>query len=155
MLLSAVSATQQASARYEIRVANPSDRAFILSSWIGGARASRWAREAGLLYYAEHGRAIDAAFARPGVYTRVACVTGEPAAILGYAVLEQSERDPPCLHWVHVRPRMCGQGIARALLQHIIDCDVVYCSHWVPTSFEPWPPRFRYNPYCLFDRGHK
>lgn len=118
-----------------------------------------------MLYYAEHGRAIEAAFARPGVTTRVACVTGEPAAILGYAVLEQPERDPPRLHWVHVRPRCGGQGIARALLQPIIDCDVVYCSHWVPTSFadsryprvprSEWPPKFRYNPYCLFDRGHK
>lgn len=145
-----MSATQQASARYEIRVANPSDRAFILSSWIHGARASRWARESGMLYYAAHGRAIEAAFERPGVTTRVACVTGEPAAILGYAVLEQPERDPPVLHWVHVRPRCGGQGIARALLQPIIEYDVVYCSHWVPASHGRWPSMFRYNPYCLF-----
>lgn len=151
MLLSAVSAAQ-ATAPYEIREANPSDRAFILSSWFQGARVSRWARDAGMLYYAEHGRAIEAVLARPGVTTRVACVTGEPAAILGYAVLEL---EPPTLHWVHVRPRCDGQGIARALLQPIAKCNTeVRCSHWVPSS-RPWPSMFRYNPYCLFDRGHK
>lgn len=147
----AMSATQQAQSElFGLRVADHGDRAYVLKSWFEGARETRWAKEAWYAFWIEHGSVLEAILDR--AVTRIAHVSGEPTAILGFAVLEP-DAAPPVLHWVHVRHRCRGQGIARALLQPIIKCDVVYCSHWVPTS--RLPPMFRYNPYCLFDRGHK
>lgn len=148
----AVSAAAAQSELFGLRVADPSDRAYVLKSWFEGARETRWAKEAWYAFWSEHGRVLEAILDR--AVTRIAHVSGEPTAILGFAVLEP-DAAPPVLHWVHVRHRCRGQGIARALLQPIIEYNVVYCSHWVPDGSAAWPPMFRYNPYCLFDRSHK
>lgn len=150
MLLSAVSATQQAQSElFGLRVADPSDRAYVLKSWFEGARETRWAKETWYAFWSEHGRVLEAILDR--AVTRIAHVSGEPTAILGFAVLEP-DAAPPVLHWVHVRHRCRGQGIARALIGLTLLRPEVQCSHW-PVGRDNRHANFRYNPYRLFARA--
>jgi GNAT superfamily N-acetyltransferase len=136
-----------------IRVADASDRAYVLRSWFEGARQTRWARDLGPLFFAEHGKILEAILDR--ATCRIAHVPSEPAAILGFAVLEM----PDVLHWVHVRHSCRRQGIARALLEELFKAPEIHCSHWPePVRYQYWhePVRcqynLRYNPYRLFAR---
>ena len=130
---------------FRIREGSLEDRAYVLRSWFEGARASTWYLGDGRVFFAEHGRVLEAILERATV--RVAHVPSESAAILGFAVLES---EPLVLHWVHVRGQCRGQGIARALLSGILSRPEVHCSHWLVHGRVP--SNFRYNPYRLFPR---
>ena len=133
---------------FRIRAGSLEDRAYVLKSWFEGARATtNWCLGDGHVFFAEHGRVLEAILERAVV--RVAHVPSESAAILGFAVLEP-DAAPPVLHWVHVRGQCRGQGIARALLSGILSRPEVHCSHW-PLHGRV-PSNFRFNPYRLFPR---
>jgi GNAT superfamily N-acetyltransferase len=150
---------------FRIRAADASDRAYVLRSWFEGARQTHWARDLGPVFFAEHGRVLEAILDRAAC--RIAHVPSEPTAILGFAVLEL----PDVLHWVHVRHSVRGQGIAKALVWSTFQRgSEVQCSHWpalssvslqpehgrqaqdAPVSHSLVPYNFRYNPYRLFPR---
>ena len=130
---------------FRIRSGSLEDRAYVLRSWFEGARATNWCLGDGRVFFAEHGRVLEAILERATV--RVAHVPSESAAILGIAVLEFDSM--PLVHWVHVRGQCRGQGIARALLSGILSRPEVHCSHW-PVHGRVPPSNFRYNPYRLF-----
>ena len=130
---------------FRIRAGSLEDRAYVLRSWFEGARATNWCLGDGRVFFAEHGRVLEAILERAQVV--VAHVPSEPTAILGFAVLEP-DAAPPVLHWVHVRHRCRGQVIARSLLSGILSRPEVHCSHW--PAHGRAPSNFRYNPYRLF-----
>ena len=127
---------------FDIRPADASDRAYVLRSWFGGARQTRWARDLGPIFFEEHGRVIESILDRSTC--RIAHVPGEPAAILGFAVMEHN-----AFHWVHVRTQFRRQGIAKALASEFATRGSVQCSHWPPDGGNG---RLVYNPYRLFSR---
>ena len=134
---------------YLIRSGETGDRAYVLRSWFEGARRSRWGGDVGEFFFQFHGPLIEEILDHPKTVTRVAHVVDERPAILGFAVLALAEGMAPVLHWVQVRHRCRGMGIARALLGALASAPTVHCSHWPTTAYRLPPPNFRYNPYRL------
>lgn len=107
------------------------DRACVATRW----RHSYSARRAGVdrgTYRARHGLLIDALLDRARVV--VASTPRAPAVVLGFAVAEA----PDVLHYVHVARELCGDGLARAMVQHALG---TYPEHVRCTHAWPWASR--------------
>ena len=103
--------------RFALRLGRASDVPFVVDSWAkrGHHRGERL-RDATAR--------IRAILAAPSTELRVAALSDDEDAILGWAVVDVGAPDvsgvpAPRLHYVYVRKELRGQGIARALLTDI------------------------------------
>lgn len=112
-----------------LRPLQPSDEAFVFSTWLtsaGDAWRTRWSREpassfplltAHALAHVPHtftrAHAADILNRRDTV-TRVACLDDDPDTLLGWAAAQ-----PGVVHWVHVKHSMRREGLAGDLLDAV------------------------------------
>lgn len=122
-----------------IRPAVESDRNHILATWlrtgVGGSGVPS------VIWYREHERLLREVVL-PRAAVRVAALEAEPAVIAGWVADE-----PGVLHYVHVKPRFRGNGIARMLVGRVIDAREY--SHRPPEWFSV-PGGWTFNPYRLW-----
>lgn len=93
----------------------PSDRNFILATWLRGLKyGNEWfdAIEAEA-YYEYYQKAIDFILTKNTTAVRVACLKEDPEVILGYVVLNSLGN---VVHWVFVKKAWRSIGIARNLV---------------------------------------
>ena len=109
---------------WNIRPVEPSDRNFIMSSWLKSFKTSHFAGPIPYnLYWKTYQAVLDQLLARNGIRVAVAEVEGN---ILGYAVFEDGFAQPT-VHWCYVKHFARKSGIMADLLaQNGIDRDTSF-----------------------------
>ena len=126
-----------------LRPGEPTDAAFILKTWLTTyGNNSRFAEVMGEAYWPEHRLVIIDILSRANVM--VAASSAAPETIIGFVVTE--ERDGiVLLHWLQIRKEFWRNGIARRLVEPLIDRNVI-CTH--RTKAHPkLPPLWRFDLY--------
>ncbi len=126
---------------FRIDDGNHRDLAFVIDSW----RQSFWDAPAirGMArddYFPAQERRIYALLARPGAKLKVARDEQDAELVLGWALIEA-----PVLHYVLVRSKLRGNGIARALLEGFIVDQYSHRSRLVTRA----PVGWRFTPHVL------
>lgn len=110
----------------EKRAATQADRPLIFATWLRAFRhGSHFPRHIPeRAYFAAHHNVVEALLDRSTVL--VAHPTGDPEVILGWSVVEKLPVDdavtaPQAIHFVYVKPAFRRSGIARLLLDDVID----------------------------------
>lgn len=138
----------------QLRHAEPSDWNRIRSDWKLSYRDSPWARTllwaTSEVYYGWQSRIVDALLVHPECEAWVACWAEDPNTIAGWAVNE----GPRVLHYVCVKHEFRRLGIAKRLLAHIEQDNVIYTHRMAAFPVErrgpvvpiPYPASWTYDP---------
>lgn len=113
-------------AAFVLRAAEPTDLAFIASSWRRNYDSAENTRcPGGIAEYIEtQGAVIDQCLASSNV--TVACPPERTEQILGWCCY----RHGPVVHYIYVKPYYRRAGIGRALLKYVVDVSrTVYITH--------------------------
>lgn len=94
--------------KYAIRLGRPSDLPYVVDTWIKKGRNPDESLSAATAR-------VRAVLAHHDSMLRVACLSDDDDAILGWATIDIG-RSPPELHYVYVRKDARKQGIAKSLL---------------------------------------
>ena len=153
-----------------VRRANQSDMRFVTSSWLKSFRDGYFANTVGnTTYYPQQHKVLEQLIPRSTVIMAVS--SEDPDHIFGWICYSKLSGFL-CLHYIYVKQPFRGHGLARRLLKLPLDTEDVYNdtilhSHQTSTSKavlqhrkelpkhkrpekEYDGPRFRYNPYLLF-----
>ena len=111
----------------KLRAGTPSDRSYVIRSWVASFNHSPLARALGDKYYAAYAPIVERQLARSQV--RIACLVEEPGAIMGFAVVEPSS---DTVHYVCVRSGWRKRGVASLLLAKELERVGVKYTHSAP-----------------------
>lgn len=102
----------------EIRGFYPEDKNFVKATWLKGLRyGNDWFKLIDSdAYYSTYSPLIDALLNHKDVKVEIACLKEARDVILGYSVYQGNK-----LHWVLVKDRWRGIGIARRMVPKTID----------------------------------
>jgi hypothetical protein len=122
------------------------DRNFILASWLKGLYyGDSWFHEIPKHIFMQNYHALLERVLSPGVASvKVACLKDDPDVILGYAVLNPAGT---ALHWVFVKNRWRGIGIAKSLIPPSVS--VVTHLTKVGLSILKKHPGVHFNPFVI------
>lgn len=98
-----------------VRDALPSDRNFILATWLRGIfYGDSWYSEVPKnIFMEQYHKVVEYIISNPKTRVKVACLKEDPEVILGYAVLNQ---DQTALNFVFVKKSWRTIGIAKQLV---------------------------------------
>jgi hypothetical protein len=96
-----------------IRPGRADDFGFISENWLMSNGRSSAAQHAPRVYLRRHRELISSILARPTTAIHVAHVTGEPSALLGFAITNPSAK---AIYYVYTKKDAWRMGIAKALL---------------------------------------
>lgn len=130
---------------YQIRLGCPADHAFVVDSWLQSDKSSDRAQTAGRVYFREQKKLIRLQLARPDSTLRIAHVSEDEDAILGWALVQL----PFVVQYVYVKKTARKLGIARALLADLLDRDVEYAYRPIFETIQI-PSSWIFNPYRSF-----
>lgn len=124
----------------------PSERNFVIDSWLRSYEKSEFAHVVGRRYVLEHRACILRALDATSVVTLLACDLDDPDLVLGFICYEA----PSVLHYIYVKSVFRRSGISRYLLESTVlaEADVLTCTHWTPSAMciRAGAAR-RFNPY--------
>ncbi len=137
---------------YDIRDATPTDKAFILATFLRGVyhgestEAKHGRRFFSLipkdLFMDNYKLVAESLITNPTTLVKVACLKEDPDVILGYSVLSA---DFTTIHWCHVKKAWRGKGIARSLLpptplyvSHLSDLGRILMNKFNNVTFNPF-----------------
>lgn len=127
----------------KLRSGTLDDINLVFSSWLDGLRFGNWVY--GLIdkavYYQTQHKVIEYLLARPTVSVRVACLADAPDVIIGYSVFENNK-----LHWIYVKKKWRGIGVARDLMPYNIDT-VTNITNVGLVIMRAKLPHVRFNPF--------
>lgn len=118
-----------------LRPIEPGDVPFVLSSWLksyshGCRRSRRWPEA----YKERHRTAVMKLIERCAVI--VAAFDEDPETIMGWACCESNEKEA-VLHYLYVRQEARHQGLAKFMIQPILDSGLpIVVSHWTTDAGE-------------------
>lgn len=100
---------------YTIRDLTPSDKSFILSTFLKGLKfGSDFFKEIDNdAYFKNYQKIIESLISQPKTEVKVACLTEDPDVILGYSI---HDKDGSTVHFVFVKSAWRGVKIAKALV---------------------------------------
>jgi hypothetical protein len=101
------------------------DFAYVKKTWLRGYASSRIGQALKTSYYEAWSRVVDRWLESPATRVRCAVLRVEPASIVGFAVVtEMPERN--IAHWVYVKDKWQGNGVARMIIQSFRDITWTY-----------------------------
>lgn len=108
---------QEVSALVAIRDVTAQDTNFIMSTWLKGLRhGNDWFEIIPSdIYYASYHKVLERILMKSETIISMACLKEDPDTIIGYSVKEGDT-----LHFVYVRSRWRGKGIAKSLIPESI-----------------------------------
>jgi hypothetical protein len=124
----------------------PSDRNFVIDSWVRSYRGSTSALIPESIYFDSQRRLINALLERCQI--TIAGFDEDPDTILGWACTSSS-----AIHYVWVRPQFRKQGIAKAMLAQFINAPAVY-THKSYAIKKP-PTLWSFDPYHAFELAYR
>lgn len=104
---------------YDVRDAIPSDKNFILATFLRGLYYgdSWWSSVPKNIFMDNYKRVATAIIQNPKTIIKVACLKEDPNVILGYSILSA---DYQTLDWVYVKSAWRNKGIATSLTPALI-----------------------------------
>lgn len=134
----------------DLRAALPSDRNFILATWLRGLYygGSFWGDIPKNIFMENYHDVLDAVLARPTTRIVVACLRSDPEVILGYSVCGGEGH---VIHWLFVKTAWRKIGIARSLVPNQAN----FATHLtkVGQSLLSKRPGMVFNPFILTSKG--
>lgn len=98
-----------------LRALKEADMPFIIETWLKGAYFGSWMRDIDFkTYYKYYPAVVQDILRRNALNARIACLSDDPDTILGYVVLEPSQR---LAHFAFVKKAWRGNGIFNALVE--------------------------------------
>lgn len=128
-----------------LRPALPTDRGFVVDSWLRSYAGSPMAELAGRAYWTGHKRVVERILAE-GAPVHVACSIDDPGTLFGWACKGDA------LHYVYVKREFRRFGLARSLLRGMTGA-VVYSHRTTLCSSLPIPAAWSYDPYAALEPG--
>lgn len=122
----------------------PSDKSFILATWLRGLRyGNDWFLAIdSTAYFQTYHRVLEQLLASPNSTIKVACLKDDSDVILGYSVYKKNRLD-----WLFVKKAWRGIGIAKQLIPQ--DITVVTHLTTVGRSMLKKSPNIIFNPFSL------
>jgi len=137
-----------------VRPAGENDLNYVRKTWLReyaeNAEPSIEALGGAIPYFVHHARARDAAMQRGAV--TIVSRSGIPDGICGFAVTELApveEMATHILHFVFVKARWRGHGIARLLLAPLLDRHVRFTHRTRSLDVARLPRTWSFNPYLF------
>ena len=129
---------------YDVRDYTPNDKAFVISSFLkGNYYGHSWFSLIPQAIYFENYHKVAEHLVRTATI-KIACLPEDPTIIIGYSILSS---DFQTIHWVHVKKKFRGLGVAKDLLPK----HPQYVSHLndLGQSLMPKFPTAVFNPFKL------
>ena len=142
---------QQSKDAIIVRSYKPSDRNFILATWLRGLYyGDTWYSSIPKAIFMEnYHRILERFLAHPGIVIKVACLKDDHEIILGYSVARQfqhGEADISVLDWIFVKSAWRKIGVAKMLLPTKLNA----CTHLTKTGsaiLKQKLPNVIFNPF--------
>ncbi len=129
---------------YEIRDGKPSDKNFILATFLRGLYyGETWFSEIPKNIFMDNYKLVaNALLDSPKVITKIACLPEDPDTIIGYSILSA---DYQTIHFVYCKQIWRGKGVAKSLVpahpmyvSHLTALGKTLLSKIKPATFNPF-----------------
>lgn len=118
---------------YELRDAEPRDRAFWGANWANSYRRSNWAGVVPNHLYHDVMRVLQDGLSRRGMRIKIAHIPDDPDALMGFVAWEDDPGRSPIVHMVYVKDVYRKAGLATDMLEQTVGRAFLY-THRTPES---------------------
>lgn len=135
---------------FAIRPPKSEDLGFIFQTFIEGMyHGNSWIPQhiAKENFWRLYRGVLEGLFSLPGMGCWVLCLSDDPDTVIGYLVCSQG-----VVHWVYVKKKFRGFGLARRLFGHagFKKESPAMVSHMADAAREHLPPTWEFKPYLLY-----